>query len=658
MHPKDIFVPDLDSPDDQHAYGHILGQALTIRLTEQRLLDLFSEGKLFGTVHTCIGQDFIGPAVAAHLRENDTVFSNHRCHGHFIAYCDQVEGLLAEIMGRVTGVCRGLGGSQHLHYRRFFSNGIQGGIVPVAAGLAMGHKLDGDDGIAVVFIGDGTLGQGVLYETLNLASKWDLPLLIVLENNLYAQSTYQGQTLAGGIEDRFAAFGIETARSSTWRWNDLLEAVGESVARVRATSRPLFHRIDTFRLMAHSKGDDNRPAETVVPFAQSDPINILLQRYKGHPWLDRLLDGIQERLDRAIAAAEAADFGPPPRCTVAASASIWKPLDFKKDRCLAAVRSGLDVFLHELPKALIVGEDIESPYGGAFKATAGLSDRFPGRVLNAPISEAALAGLGNGLALAGHRPIVEIMFGDFLTLAADQWVNHAAKFAGMYGERVKVPLTIRSPMGGRRGYGPTHSQSLERLFLSQPGTRVLALHHRFNPEDIYRRLTLEDATPTLIVENKTLYGTFANPTPPPGYLLQATDEQFPWVRLKPGGKPDLTLVAVGGMSIEAEQAVQILFGMHEIVVDIFLPLQIYPLDTACLRESLAQTGRLLVVEEGQGFASIGSEILAQATEALGCLAVGRICAEPSIIPSARPLEGKCLPDTARIVSKVLEMFGG
>src|SRR5262249_14587100 len=159
------------------------------------------QGKLFGTVHTCIGQEAVGITVANALEPGDKIFSNHRCHGHFLARTGNVKGLIAEIMGRETGVCGGRGGSQHLCdvEKGFFSNGVQGGIVPVAAGLAMSLQLQALRRIAVVFIGDGTLGEGAVYETFNLASKWQLPLLIVLENNGYAQSTPQTQNLAGSI---------------------------------------------------------------------------------------------------------------------------------------------------------------------------------------------------------------------------------------------------------------------------------------------------------------------------------------------------------------------------------------------------------------------------------------------------------------------------
>ena len=299
-------------------------------------------------------------------------------------------------------------------------------------------------------------------------------------------------------------------------------------------------------------------------------------------------------------------------------------------------------------------------YGGAFKVTAGLSDAHPGRVRNTPVSEAALVGLGCGLALGGYRPVVEIMFGDFMTLATDQWVNHAAKFAAMYGSGVRLPLIVRTPMGGRRGYGPTHSQSLERLFVSQPGTRVLALHHRESPAALYRTLFEAGDRPTLVIENKLLYGANVEPEPPAGFALLRSDDPFPVSRLKPEGRADVTLVAFGGMSLEAERALLLLFEEHEVLADLFLPSCLYPLSVDFLRDSLAQTHRLVVAEEGQGFAALGSEVLAQVAETagLGDLRCARVSAAECPIPGARPLEAACLPDAEAIVARVLEVLRG
>src|SRR5580704_964002 len=175
-------------------------RAATIRHFEETLLGLFSEGKLSGTVHTCIGQELCALAVVDNLREGDWIFSNHRCHGHYLAWSDDVRGLLAEIMGKRSGICGGRGGSQHLYRDQFLSNGVQGGAVPIAAGCALAlSRFKDSDFIATAFIGDGTLGEGVVYETLNLARKLGVPLLVVLEKNGYAQSTNTATTISGHI---------------------------------------------------------------------------------------------------------------------------------------------------------------------------------------------------------------------------------------------------------------------------------------------------------------------------------------------------------------------------------------------------------------------------------------------------------------------------
>jgi 2-oxoisovalerate dehydrogenase E1 component len=197
-------------------------EALRIRRVEEKFLELFSEGKLNGTVHTCVGQEFSAVAFAGQLKKKDFIFSNHRCHGHYLSFTGDTRGLLAELLGKASGTCGGIGSSQHLCKDNFFSNGIQGGIVPVAAGYALGNKLKDNGAIGIVFIGDGTLGEGALYETMNIISKWKIPLLIVCENNRYAQSTPQSVNLAGDITARAAAFGIKTFKGDTWEPEPLL----------------------------------------------------------------------------------------------------------------------------------------------------------------------------------------------------------------------------------------------------------------------------------------------------------------------------------------------------------------------------------------------------------------------------------------------------
>jgi 2-oxoisovalerate dehydrogenase E1 component len=309
-------------------------------------------------------------------------------------------------------------------------------------------------------------------------------------------------------------------------------------------------------------------------------------------------------------------------------------------------------------RIMLIGEDIEGPYGGAFKVTRNLSADFPGRVLNTPISEAAIVGLGNGLALAGLRPVCEIMFGDFLTLAADQFINHAAKFHYMYNNQVQVPLIIRTPMGGKRGYGATHSQSLEKHFLGVPETQVLAIHHRFDPGEFYDRLFAAVDRPTLVIENKLLYAMRAGGGINDGFALEYTSDSLPTTRLRPEGTtPDLTIVCYGGMLPDVEQAVDRLFEEHEIACEIICPMRLYPLDLNPILESVLRSRRLLLVEEGLGFAAFGAEVAAQILEhAPGALEVlARIASPEHPIPSCGPLERELLPGQKQIIHRARGM---
>lgn len=260
-----------DEPRAERLYRRIR----FLRRFEQSLLDLFETGALNGTTHACVGQEADAVAVVEHLREGDHIFSNHRCHGHFLAWTGDAYGLMCEIMGKADGVCGGIGGSQHLCAPGFKSNGIQGGIVPAAAGIGLANRLSGDaSAVSVVFIGDGTLGEGAVYETLNLAKLWDIPMLVVLEDNGWSQSTPSSVNLAGDMRARFEAFGLPTWEIDTTDVEQIDAAAGEAIGHVRTAQGPAALIIHTYRLCHHSKNDDNRPEAEVAARWALDPVTI------------------------------------------------------------------------------------------------------------------------------------------------------------------------------------------------------------------------------------------------------------------------------------------------------------------------------------------------------------------------------------------------
>lgn len=266
---------------------------LLIRHFESALLDLFSAGKLHGTTHTCLGQEYIPVALETFFRDGDFVFSNHRGHGHYLSRFQDPEGLLAEIMGRAGAVCSGVGGSQHIHREGYLSTGVQGESLPVAAGMALTMRQAGEGALAAVYTGDGTWGEGTVYEALNMARLWHLPLVVVVENNHIAQSTPTEKQLAGSIAGRAAAFDIDHHLVRGHDINRIRGQLDSVFAAVRAGSGPVVIEFDTYRIGPHSKGDDTRDAADLALAREHDWYPAYARQ---HPDQFRAADERQRRL--------------------------------------------------------------------------------------------------------------------------------------------------------------------------------------------------------------------------------------------------------------------------------------------------------------------------------------------------------------------------
>jgi TPP-dependent pyruvate/acetoin dehydrogenase alpha subunit len=257
--------------DDNSLYRSIF----LLRRFDEVVLENYPRGVFFGTTHTYLGQEANAVGVLSNICPEDIVFSNHRCHGHYLAAGGDPRKLFAELMGKSTGVCGGRGGSQHLYENNFYSNGVQGGIVPVATGMALAEKRKNSGSVVVCFLGDGTFGEGVVYEAFNLAALWQAPVLYVVENNHIAQTTPIELALAGDISTRFSAFGIPSQELDTSDVLEITPVAGELLAEVRSSGGPHGLILNTARFGPHSKGDDTRPEVEIARLrVKRDPITI------------------------------------------------------------------------------------------------------------------------------------------------------------------------------------------------------------------------------------------------------------------------------------------------------------------------------------------------------------------------------------------------
>jgi 2-oxoisovalerate dehydrogenase E1 component len=548
-------------------------------------------------------------------------------------------------------------------WRHFHSNGVQAGMTGIGVGLARARAASGSQGIVAIMVGDGTLGEGLLYEAMNLAAVWSVPVLFVVECNGIAQTTDTATTVAGDVVARGRAFGLDC-----WRVGDdearLWQVAETAVASVRERRRPGFLVIDTGRLGPHSKGDDMRPEAEMAALRARDPVARLGASLD--PARRAAIEGAADEFFAALIAA--ANASPEARFT-SVPQSLFDGVILPNDSAghtsppgstvRAALNTALDRLLAEDARTILLGEDLHDPYGGAFKVTAGLSTRYPDRVISMPISEAVLAGSAIGLALAGRRPIAEVMFADFLTLCADQLYNHAVKFPGIFPD-MPVPLVMRTPPGGRRGYGPTHSQSPENLISAIPGITVVYGSHRHDFGRLLWNAVRHWPFPTVFLEHKLLYGMVqdsAGYRELPAHPADVGGNLFPTL-VRQGAAVDAAIVAYGGMVSVVEESAKRLREDEELEIDIVVPAQLAPLPRNALIAALRRYPVVVIAEESNAAGGVGAEIVAALAEAGFRGRIRRVAAPPVPIPAARSLEAAVLPDASRVTRAVLDALQG
>ncbi len=653
-----------------HAHARALLQGMIrIRRFEEKCYELYTQEKIRGFLHLYDGEEAVAVGVSAALEPRDRVVSTYREHGHALARGISMESALAEMYGKATGCAGGRGGSMHLfdaETNLYGGNAIVGGGLPLAVGLGLGDRMQGEDRVTVCFFGDGALAEGEFHEAMNLAALWKLPVIFVLENNLYAMGSAVARVQANtDFVPRAASYGMP---AESVDGNDVVAveaAARRLVEAARAGEGPQFLECRTYRTRPHSMFDAEkyRDKTEVAEWRKRSPITrfqswLLDNGLMHQAEVDAIEAEVEAQLRNAVAACEQAPWEPVADLTrhVVAETRSAPPMVPAPDRMLdSTYRDCCRVAITEAmlrdPRVFMMGEDIGA-YGGCYAVSMGLLKEFgPDRIRDTPLSESAFTGAGIGAALVGMRPIVEIMTVNFSLLALDQILNTAATIRHMSSGQFGVPLVIRMATGAGRQLAAQHSHSLEAFFAHIPGIRVLA---PATLEDARGMLAtaLEDPDPVILLEHVMLY----NMTGQIAANAGAVDIDRAVIR-RPGR--DVTLVAWSYSLWKALEAAEALAkdGIEAEVIDLR---SLRPLDEATLTASITRTRRAVVVDEGWRTGSLSAEIAARVQEA--CFwhldaPIARVCAAEVPIPYPKHLETAALPQVDDIVAAVKALPG-
>jgi pyruvate/2-oxoglutarate/acetoin dehydrogenase E1 component/TPP-dependent pyruvate/acetoin dehydrogenase alpha subunit len=660
-----------------------LRQVKEIRALERNIADLLSKAVLKGASHLYEGEEAVSVGAVGALRDDDLITSTHRGHGHAHAHGDTAaktpeakqehyNKMMAEVLGKSGGYCKGKGGSMHIadvDHGNLGATGIVGGNLPVAVGAALAQKLMGTDRVVVCFFGDGATNEGTFHESLNMAAAWNLPVIFVAENNQYGMSVpWAKVTKLPDIAARACAYGIPGEVVDGMDVLAVRGAVAKAAERARRGEGPTLIEGKTYRFFGHSHSDPKayRTRDEEKAWRAHDSTVVLQDEMKGVGWLN---DEQDAELDQAVAAKlatamEYATASPSPDPSEVET-DVYAPskttaADVEAERKLrervrtdasmrqityaqALVEAAREEMLAD-PKVFIMGEDV-GLYGGAYGATRGLWKEFGDwRVIDTPISEATIGGAAVGAAMAGMRPIAEIMYVDFTPLAMDQIANQGAKNRYMFGGKTSVPMVIRTEGGAGRAIAAHHSQSLEALWTHFPGIYVVMPATPYDAKGLLKA-AIRDDNPIMFIEHKMLYGT-KGAVPEEDYIIPLGVAD-----IKRPGK-DVTIVTYSRMVLRALEAADILAkeGIDVEVVDLRT---LKPLDIDTVVASVKKTGRLVCVSEGYENTNFINEIMAQVSDlAFDWLdaPMVRVAAMNVPVPRAEVLEDMAIPNTNRIVA--------
>ena len=640
-----------------------------IRQTEEELARCHQRGLIFGACHTYVGQEAISTGVCAHLTNDDPIFSTHRGHGHALAKGMPPRELMAELFGRATGCSRGRGGSMHLfspEIGMMGTSGIVGPCILQACGGGYSSKLMKSGGVAVAFFGDGAVNNGAFHEGLNMAAIWKLPVLFVCENNQFA--TEVPFAYSSGIPDvgrRAANYGLPGFEVDG---NDVLavtEVAREAVARARSGGGATLIECKTYRTRAHAEGMGDftyRTREEVEQWKQRCPIESLRERMLTEFGIaEPTIREIESEVTSLIAEARKFSETSPLPDASTASEHVYSPVravvqreEPPRDQVTETREISFSQATHEAlaeemavnPRIFVMGEGI-GVRGGNFNTTAGLYELYgPERLCDTPISERGFVGLAGGAAMTGTRPVVDFMFADFILDSVGEIVNQIAKMQYMSSGRLKMPVLLRGCIGIGHSAATHHSGSYYAMYAQVPGLRVVVPSNAYDAKGLMKH-ALRGDDPVMFLEHREIL-TMKRHVPQEDYEIE-----FGRAAIVRQGR-DVTVVALARMVHLALSVCEEL-ERDGISVEVIDPRTVSPLDTESILQSVAKTGRLLIVYEPPAPCGFAAEIAAQVTDAgfndLDA-PIRRLTGAFTPTPYSPPLEAATVPSAAAIADAI------
>ena len=593
------------------------------RRIEERMLKLLRQNKI-SKWFSGMGQEAIAVGTASALTENDYLLPMHRNLGVFTTRGVDLYRLFCQWFGKTDGFTQGHDRSFHCGIPEKRIVGMISHLaatMPVADGLALASKLRDSGFVACSFCGDGGTSEGDFHEALNLAAVWELPVIFMIENNGYGLSTPTNEQYAcEDLVDRAWGYGLGGMKIDGNNVFEVMDAVSKAKKNA-LEGQPTLIEAKTFRMRGHEEasGTFYVPDEKFEEWEQKDPIDRMAQWLKaedivsGDDELSALAEEVDQyflpELDRALEAEEPTfdQAREQDRLFTSVKLPDQKPESngsASEKRFVDAIQFSLKEAFEEDDDFVIMGQDI-AEYGGVFKVTEGFVDQFgKSRIRNTPIIEAGALGSAVGLALEGLKPVVEMQFADFISCGFNQIINNIAK--AQYRWMPPLNITIRAPHGAGVGAGPFHSQSPEKWFMQHPGLKIVVPATVADAQNLLYS-ALHDPNPVLFFEHKKLYRSIRDTT-----ADQCIPEKLGKAKVRRKGT-DATIVTYG-MGLHWAQDIAEEYAQQGVELEIVDLRCLSPLDFDTVKQSVAKTNRVLLLQEPSTTLGPMSELSSLITE--------------------------------------------